>query len=236
MPSRRPRRRPGPGDAGSLDEQAAAAVQRAGQGRRPQVLHRQHGRGRARPGSAPAKLMSPGPIGPPAPASISAKPARLPSSPNPAAVTSPEVSLVARTASRIRSIFLPAQVGELGSDFAAHVPIRERDDEIFNGSHGHGAASFGRRYQSIGSRGDDELTDTEKHHGAASWCHLLPCWGHEKPHASWVPAEVKSLFCRITPSGTALVAVLQDYSGKPLSQQPIRRCAGDGAERRRGQL
>ena len=69
----------------------------------------------------------------PASASISAKPARLPSSSNSAAVTSPEVSAVTKTASRIRITFLPAQVGELGSDFVAHVLIRERDDEIFNG-------------------------------------------------------------------------------------------------------
>ena len=95
----------------------------------------------------------------------------------------------------IRITFLPAQVGEPGSDFAAHVPIRERDDEMFNGSHGHGVASFGQRYKSSGSRGDDELTNTKKHHGATSWCHLLPCWAHEKTSFILVPAEVpKSLF------------------------------------------
>jgi hypothetical protein len=159
------------GDAGSLDEQAAAAVQRAGQGRR---------RGRARPSSAPAKLMSPGPIRSPASASISAKPARLPSSSNPAAVTSPEVSLVTKTASRIRLTFLPAQVGELGKRFRrsrSHPGTRRRDIQR---SHGHGVASFGQRYKSSGSRGDDGLTNTKKHHGATSWCHLLPCWAHEK--------------------------------------------------------
>jgi hypothetical protein len=144
--------------------------------------------------------MSPAPIGPPASASISAKPARLPSSPDSAAVTSPAVSLVTKTASRIRITFLPAQVGELGSDFAAHIPIRERDDEIFNGSHGHGVASFGQRYKSSGSRGDDELTNTKKHHGATSWCHLLPCWAHKKTSFILVPAEVpKSLFAETLP-------------------------------------
>jgi hypothetical protein len=144
--------------------------------------------------------MSPGPIGPPASASISAKPARLPSSPNSAAVTSPAVSLVTKTASRIRITFLPAQVGEPGSDFAAQVPIRERDDEIFNGSHDHGVASFGQRCKSSGSRGDDELTDTKKHHGATSWCHLLPCWAHKKTSFILVPAEVpKSLFAETLP-------------------------------------
>jgi len=56
------------------------------------------------------------------------------------------MSFVTRTALRIRITFLPAQVGELGSHFVAHVPIRERDDEIINGSHGHGVASFGQRY------------------------------------------------------------------------------------------
>jgi hypothetical protein len=38
-----------------------------------------------------------------------------------------------KTVSRIRITFLSAQVGELGSDFVAHVPIREGDDEIPTG-------------------------------------------------------------------------------------------------------
>jgi len=107
--------------------------------------------------------------------------------------------LVTKTASRIRITFLPAQVGELGSDFAAHVPIRERDDEIFNGSHRHGVASFGQRYKSSRSRDDDELTNTKKHHGAPSWCHLLPCWAHEKPHSSWFQPRCRSLFAESLP-------------------------------------
>jgi hypothetical protein len=28
--------------------------------------------------------------------------------------------------------------------------------------------------------GDDELTNTKKHHGLTSRCHLLLCWAHEK--------------------------------------------------------
>jgi hypothetical protein len=28
--------------------------------------------------------------------------------------------------------------------------------------------------------GDDELTNTKKHHGTTSRCHLLLCWAHEK--------------------------------------------------------
>ena len=50
-----------------------------------------------------------------------------------AEVTSPEVSLVTKTPLRIRITFLSTQVSELGSDFVAHVPIRERDDEISTG-------------------------------------------------------------------------------------------------------
>ena len=34
---------------------------------------------------------------------------------------------------RIRITFLSTQVGELGTDFVAHIPIRERDDEISTG-------------------------------------------------------------------------------------------------------
>ena len=103
----------------------------------------------------------------------------------------------------------------------------ERDDEIFNGSHGHGVASFGQRYKSSGSRDGYGLANTKKHHGATSWCHLLPCWAHEKTSFILVPGEVpKSLSAESFPSGTALVAVLQDHRGKDLSQQPIRRCAG----------
>ena len=61
-------------------------------------------------------------------------------------------------------------------------------------SNSHGVASFGQRYKSSGSRGDDEFTNTKKHHGATSWCHLLPCWAHEKTSFILVPAEVpKSL-------------------------------------------
>ena len=56
----------------------------------------------------------------------------------------------------------------------SHPGMRRRD---INGSYGHGAASFGQRYKSRGSRGD-----------------LLPCWAHEKTSFILVPGEVpKSL-------------------------------------------
>ena len=32
--------------------------------------------------------------------------------------------------------------------------------------------------------GDDELTNTKKHHGITSRCHLLFCWAHEKTSMS----------------------------------------------------
>ena len=143
---RRPRCRPGPGDAGSLDQQAAAGGPARWPGAPltgpPPAVRPRQSPAEFRAGKADVAVADQAP----APASNSAKSARLPSSSNSAAVTSPEMSFVTRTALRIRITFLPAQVGELGSHFVAHVPIRERDDEIFNGSHGHGVASFGQCY------------------------------------------------------------------------------------------
>src|SRR5258708_37780552 len=37
--------------------------------------------------------------------------------------------------------------------------------------------------------GDDELTNTKKHHGLTSRCHLLLCWAHEKRSLSVVAGE-----------------------------------------------
>src|SRR5205823_9722196 len=37
--------------------------------------------------------------------------------------------------------------------------------------------------------GDDELTNTKKHHGITSRCHLLLCWAHEKTSLRYAAAR-----------------------------------------------
>lgn len=107
---RRPRCRPGPGDAGSLDQQAAAGGPARWPGAPltgpPPAVRPRQSPAEFRAGKADVAVADQAP----APASNSAKPARLPSSSNSAAVTSPEVSLVTKTASRIRITFLPVAI------------------------------------------------------------------------------------------------------------------------------
>ena len=38
--------------------------------------------------------------------------------------------------------------------------------------------------------GDDELTNTKKHHGITSRCHLPFCWAHEKTSVWRAPVDV----------------------------------------------
>ena len=123
-----------PGDTGSLDERSAAAVQRAGQGRRPQVLHQQHGRRGAR---VEFRSHEADVIG---------------------ADQAPDLGVDLEEAGQVLEFvelhgsdvagavlgdkdevedadyLLVGKVRELRSYFVAPIAIRERDDEILNGS------------------------------------------------------------------------------------------------------
>src|SRR5436305_11011592 len=57
--------------------------------------------------------------------------------------------------------------------------------------------------------GDDELTNTKKHHGTTSRCHLPFCWAHEKRSLCLNPGSLNSVADHDLPSHSPAVAVQQ---------------------------